>query len=156
MSKRSARPAGPSDACSPPRVAGPAVERVTRFTFAVIEPRTAAAATAKREALIEHVEGLLGGRIVAEHRVRPGLVWVAVATSRPVLRAAAEDHAKEWPGYVAGSFRLGGLSVAVPPAKRRRRPGRSQSRLRPHKRTAVDHSSAGGQSMMRRSFRLGS
>jgi hypothetical protein len=108
MSKRSARAAGPSDACFPPHVAGPAVDRVTRFTFAVIEPRAAAAATAKREALIEHVESLLGGRIVAEHLLRPGRVQVTVATSRPVAVAAAKDHAREWPGYVAGSFRPAG------------------------------------------------
>ncbi len=108
MNGRLARPAGPSDERSPPAVAGPAAVRVTRFTFTVAEPRGAAAASARREQLVEHVEGLLGARIVAQHVERPGRVRVTVVTSRPVLPAAAEDHASEWPGYVRGSFVTGG------------------------------------------------
>lgn len=85
-----------------------AAQRVTLFAFTVMEPRGIAAASAKRVQLAEHIEGLLGARIVAERVVRPGRVRVTVATSRPVSVAAAEDHASEWPGYVRRSFAHGG------------------------------------------------
>ena len=108
MTGRLARPAGPSDERSPPAVAGPAAVRVTWFSFTVTEPRKAAHASARREQLAEHVETLLGARIVAEHVERPGRLRVTVVTARPVLPAAAVDHASEWPGYVRGSLVAGG------------------------------------------------
>jgi len=104
MTGRIARAAGLADRRSPPAVAGTAVDRVTRFTFTVVEPREAAAASARREQLVEHVEGLMGARIVAQHAERPGRVRVTVVTARPVLPAAAEDHASACPHDVVDTF----------------------------------------------------
>jgi hypothetical protein len=110
------RAAGPLQAGHTSPASGPAAaaRRVTLFTFTVMEPRGAAAASARRVQLAEHVEGLLGARIVTEHVVQPGRVRVTVATARPVSVDAAKDHASEWPGYVQGSFRASCCTVAEP------------------------------------------
>lgn len=108
------------------RIARPADERVRLFTFTVNEPKQSAAASARRKRLAEHMEGLLGARIVAEHVERPGRVRVTVATSRPVAVTAARDHAKAWPGTVQGTFTASGtLSPPIRPGPRRIGPHKS-------------------------------